>query len=116
MSEEVKKTYLKRYYSISEVAEMVGISQAQLRHWEKEFKQIHPQKNRQGERRYTGADIDSIYKIHDLLKIKKYTIQGAKKALQIDNALNELEPSNKEKAQLLLDEITYGLKNLLKKL
>lgn len=71
----------KLYYSISEVSKLTEVEQYILRYWETEFEQLHPQKNRAGNRIYTNKDIDLILKIKSLLRDKKYTIEGAKRVL-----------------------------------
>ena len=40
----------KLYYSISEVSEILGVTQSNLRFWEKEFKQLKPKRNAKGTR------------------------------------------------------------------
>jgi DNA-binding transcriptional MerR regulator len=72
----------KLYYSISEVSKIADIEQYVLRYWETEFEQLDPQKNRAGNRIYTNKDIQLILYIKELLREKKYTIQGAKKILE----------------------------------
>ena len=72
----------KLYYSISEVSKITDIEQYVLRYWETEFEQLTPQKNRAGNRIYTNKDIRLILYIKDLLRGKKYTIEGAKKILE----------------------------------
>ncbi len=72
----------KLYYSISEVSKITNIEQYVLRYWETEFEQLKPQKNRAGNRIYTNKDIQVILYIKELLREKKYTIQGAKKILE----------------------------------
>ena len=72
----------KLYYSISEVSKITDIEQYVLRYWETEFEQLKPQKNRAGNRIYTNKDIQLIMYIKDLLREKKYTIEGAKKILE----------------------------------
>ncbi len=72
----------KLYYSISEVSKITDIEQYVLRYWETEFEQLKPQKNRAGNRIYTNKDIQLIMYIKELLRIKKYTIEGAKKILE----------------------------------
>ena len=72
----------KLYYSISEVSKITNIEQYVLRYWETEFEQLKPQKNRAGNRIYTNKDIQIILYIKELLREKKYTIQGAKKILE----------------------------------
>lgn len=72
----------KLYYSISEVSKITEVEQYVLRYWESEFEQLKPQKNRAGNRIYTNKDIQIILHIKNLLKEKKYTIEGAKKILE----------------------------------
>lgn len=72
----------KLYYSISEVSKITDIEQYVLRYWETEFEQLNPQKNRAGNRIYTNKNIRLILYIKELLREKKYTIEGAKKILE----------------------------------
>lgn len=72
----------KLYYSISEVSEMTGLAPHVLRYWETEFEQLHPKKNRAGNRVYTDEDIAMLGRIHSLLKDDKYTLEGARQALK----------------------------------
>jgi DNA-binding transcriptional MerR regulator len=72
----------KLYYSISEVSKITDIEQYVLRYWETEFNELNPQKNRAGNRIYTNKDIRLILYIKELLREKKYTIEGAKKILE----------------------------------
>ncbi len=74
----------KLYYSISEVSKITEVEQYVLRYWETEFEQLKPQKNRAGNRIYTNKDIQTILLIKNLLREKKYTIEGAKKILTAD--------------------------------
>ncbi|MBE0570230.1 MAG: MerR family transcriptional regulator [Ignavibacteriaceae bacterium] len=72
----------KLYYSISEVSKITDIEQYVLRYWETEFEELSPQKNRAGNRIYTNKDIRLILYIKELLREKKYTIEGAKKIIE----------------------------------
>jgi len=72
----------KLYYSISEVSKITNIEQYVLRYWETEFEQLKPQKNRAGNRIYTNKDIQLILHIKNLLRERKYTIEGAKKIME----------------------------------
>jgi len=67
----------KKYYSIGEAAEIVGVTTSLLRYWEKMFKKIQPQKSTRGIRKYTVADINKLKYIYRLLKKEGYTIKGA---------------------------------------
>jgi len=84
----------KLYYSISEVSKIVDVEQYVLRYWETEFEQLSPQKNRAGNRIYTNKEIQLILKIKNLLKEKKFTIEGAKKILE--NSLMLVDSDNVE--------------------
>jgi DNA-binding transcriptional MerR regulator len=72
----------KMYYSISEVAEMIGVVPYVLRFWEKEFPNIKPRKNRAGNRAYQTRDIERIMQIKKLLYEEGYTIEGARNYLK----------------------------------
>ncbi len=71
----------KLYYSISEVAEKFDVEPHVLRYWESEFKQLSPKKNRAGRRTYRDSDVETIRRIWHLLKVDKFTIEGARRAL-----------------------------------
>lgn len=70
---------LKRYYSIGEVAEKLGVNASQLRFWEGEFKHIKASKNSRGERRFTKDNIRQLEYVAYLLKDRGFTIEGARK-------------------------------------
>ncbi|MDP4199450.1 MAG: MerR family transcriptional regulator [Bacteroidota bacterium] len=71
----------KLYYSISEVSRLTGLEAYVLRYWESEF-ELRPQKNRAGNRIYSNRDIKFILRIKELLREKRYTIEGAKHILR----------------------------------
>ena len=82
----------KLYYSISEVSRLTGLEQYVLRYWETEFDELRPQKNRAGNRIYSNKDIKFILRIRELLREKRYTIEGAKQILKDDRvAVREAE-------------------------
>ncbi len=90
----------KLYYSISEVSKITEVEQYVLRYWETEFEELKPQKNRAGNRIYTNKDIQLILHIKELLREKKYTIEGAKKILEKYSPENTL-PSVEIEAKTL---------------
>lgn len=87
----------KLYYSISEVSKITNIEQYVLRYWETEFEQLKPQKNRAGNRIYTNKEIQLILHIKNLLRERKYTIEGAKKILENYAPEKVLQSSEVEK-------------------
>jgi len=74
--------FQKQYYAIGEVAEMFHVNQSLLRFWETEFDIIQPRKNRKGDRHFRPIDIKNLLLIHDLLRRRKLTIEGAKDFLK----------------------------------
>jgi DNA-binding transcriptional MerR regulator len=102
----------KLYYSISEVSKITDIEQYVLRYWETEFEQLTPQKNRAGNRIYTNKDIRLILYIKELLREKKYTIEGAKKILEdYEQDKKPIIEVKEKKAQIESDIIVEVEKN-----
>lgn len=79
---EENKTTGKYYYSIGEVAAMFGVNTSMIRYWEKEFDVLRPRKNKKGNRLFTERDVRYVHVIYQLLKVKGYTLAGAKLALK----------------------------------
>ena len=71
----------KLYYSIGEVAKACDVNASLIRFWEKEFEIIQPKKNAKGNRLFTKNDIECFKNIYYLVKIKGYTLDGAKQAI-----------------------------------
>lgn len=78
----LNKPIQKQYFSISEVATLLGVNASLLRFWEKEFKQIMPKTNARGKRSYNSNDIEVIRSVYLLVKEKGFTLDGARKALK----------------------------------
>ena len=73
---------LKKYYSISEVADQFGVAESVLRYWEKEFPQvIAPRKSGRNVRQYTVEDIAQIRIVYNLLKVRGMKIAAARQAI-----------------------------------
>ncbi len=81
MSVQQQEETEKLYYTISEVSQLFDINASTIRFYEKEFN-LKPTKNKKGNRLFTRKDIESLYKIVDLVKSKGYTLQGAKEQLK----------------------------------
>jgi DNA-binding transcriptional MerR regulator len=72
----------KVFYSIGEVAEIIGESQSLIRYWENQFDALKPHKNKRGTRLFTPEDIETIKIIHHLVKERGLTLKGAKQKLK----------------------------------
>ena len=81
--------FQKQYYSIGEVAVMFRENQSLIRYWETEFDILQPRKNRKGDRFFRPVDVKNLVLIYDLLRRRKFTIEGAKDYLKKDKKAEE---------------------------
>ena len=72
----------KKFYKISEVAEILGIPASTLRFWEKSFTVIKPKRNSHGTRFYTPADLEKISMNHYLVKEKGLKLEAAQEQIR----------------------------------
>lgn len=77
-----EKEIEKKYFTIGEVADMMGVATSLIRFWETEFDLIRPKKNRKGNRQFTKEDVENVKLIYHLVKEKGYTLQGAREFLK----------------------------------
>lgn len=78
----------KCYYSIGEVARMLGVNPSLLRYWETEFSSIRPHKNSRGTRYYTNDDIALLKHIYHLSRDCGYTLEGVKEQIRNQRTLD----------------------------
>jgi DNA-binding transcriptional MerR regulator len=81
--------FQKQYYSIGEVATMFHVNTSLIRYWENEFDIIEPRKNRKGDRFFKPADVKNLQMIYDLLRRRKFTIEGAKEYIRKNKQARE---------------------------
>ena len=92
----------KLYYNIGEISKAFDIKPSLLRFWEKEFDILNPKKNLRGTRKYSSIDLKNIKLIYDLLKIKGFTLDGAKKKLKSSkNTIQVIKKLKKLKEKLI---------------
>ena len=73
----------KLFYTVGEVAEILGESTSLVRFWANEFpKFIRPQRNAKGNRLFSKEDVDCFKMIHHLVKTEGLTLEGAAKRLK----------------------------------
>jgi len=103
--------FRKMYYSMSSVADMFKVNQSLLRFWENEFDILKPKKNGKGDRLFRPEDVKNLKLIYHLLRVRKYTIEGArdflKKNKRADEKFEMIESLKKLKA--FLNELKAGL-------
>lgn len=82
--------------AIGELADHIGVQAHVLRYWETRFPQLRPLQRSGRRRYYRPEDVALAERIHHLLHVKGYTIDGARKALAVGNGAvgNGAAPSN----------------------
>jgi DNA-binding transcriptional MerR regulator len=79
----------KLFYTIGEVAEILGENTSLVRFWSQKFPQyIKPARNKKGNRLFTAQDLSNFRIIHYLVKERGMTLEGASKRLK-DNKTGE---------------------------
>ncbi|HXJ42668.1 MAG TPA: MerR family transcriptional regulator [Bryobacteraceae bacterium] len=111
----------KLFFKIGEVSQLVGVEAYVLRYWESEFRGLSPKKSSSGQRMFKRKDVELLLQIKHLLYDKKFTIEGARKALA-DKPKEAPKPIKKGKQQSLFDssdpipEIRREIASILKML
>lgn len=100
-----EKEIEKKYYTIGEVADELGVATSLIRFWEGEFDNIKPKKNRKGNRQFTKEDLKNVRLIYHLVKEKGYTLQGARDFLnngdQVTSKMEMIESLKKVRGFLV---------------
>jgi len=73
--------------SIGELAERIGVPTHVLRYWETRFPELRPLQRSGRRRYYRPADVALAERIHHLLHVKGFTVEGARKALSAKEGL-----------------------------
>ena len=102
----------KMFFKIGEVGKIAGLETHVLRFWESEFKQLHPTKNRKGQRVYQKKDVETVLNIKKLLYDNGYTIAGAKKWLKENSSVVEKSKKESRNKESLI-AIKKDLENIL---
>lgn len=102
----------KKYYRISEVAEILGIPASTLRFWEGQFTIIQPKRTDTNRRLYTPSDIESIRLVYYLVKEKGMKLDAAQAEIKrnrsnVSQRLEVIERlrSIRDEIQKMKDEI-----------
>ena len=103
--------FQKQYYAIGQVAAWFHVNQSLIRYWETEFAILEPRKNRKGDRFFRPVDVKNLVLIHDLLRRRKFTIEGAKDFLKKNKKAGEkfMMIQSLEKVKTFLNELKASL-------
>ncbi len=104
MSEKMVLDPDKRYFKIGEISSIAGLKTSVLRFWEGEFKQIKPGRSLSGQRVYKRSDLELVLRIKDLLYNQKFTIPGAKAALEQEAKSPDIAPASSD-SSVSLEEV-----------
>lgn len=104
----------KEFFSIGEVSQISQTPSYVLRYWESEFKFFRPARRNSGQRKYVKSDIETIFRLKDLLYEKKFTIEGARKHILSDRKKKGTEQTAQLNMDLQKDNKEFSnLKNVL---
>lgn len=99
----------KKYYKISEVADILNIPASTLRFWENQFTIIKPRRTARGTRTYSPADIEKIRMVHYLVKERGIKLDVAQEMIRH----NHSGVSRRHRAMERLQSIRMQLTRLL---
>lgn len=106
----------KLYYSMGEVAELFDVNASLIRHWESQFPELRPKRNKKGNRLFSPEDVERLKLIYHLVKEQGMTLDGAKKSLRQQRGGNSDVPRDVEllerlqRIRALLVEVREELK------
>ncbi|MDD5208921.1 MAG: MerR family transcriptional regulator [Elusimicrobiales bacterium] len=109
----------KTYFTMAEVSRKAQVPEYTVRYWEQKFRLLRPLRLASGHRRYTRADIDTLLEIKDLVFIKGYSLDGARKALAAKKRQKRSVKAVAATATAkhdLLEEVRKELQQLIKEL
>ena len=103
----------KLYYSIGEVAGILGENTSLVRFWTNSFEKfLKPRRNAKGNRLYVEEEIDTLKQIHLLVKGQGMTLEGAARKMaedrkSVESRVKALDTLKSIRAQL--EEIRNSL-------
>lgn len=84
-----QKDIPKRYWTIGEVAEILGVFTSCIRYYLKEFPHIQPRRDRRNERQFTKAELEELRYIRRLVHNEGYTLQGVHRQIYLRDERKE---------------------------
>lgn len=101
------------FYTIGEVADMLGENVSLVRYWSDYFsKFLKPHRNAKGNRMYTSEDIEVLRQIYYLVKGHKMTLEGAVRKMTEDRRSVESRVKAVESLKLIREQLEEIRKTL----
>ena len=97
----------KMYYTIGEVAELLGENASLVRFWSQKFSDfIKPVRNKKGNRLFTASDVENYKIIYHLVKERGMTLEGAEKRMSdnregVDKSMDVITSLNRIREDLV---------------
>ena len=97
----------KMYYTIGEVAELLGENTSLVRFWSQKFSDfIKPVRNKKGNRLFTSSDVENFKIIYHLVKERGMTLEGAEKRMSdnkdgTDKSMDVIASLNRIRQELI---------------
>lgn len=103
-----------KLFSIGQVHAITGIPKPTIRYWEKEFEDyLEPLRTTGNQRRYDDKSIADLEKINYLVKVQGYTLDGARRKLDMLKKIDTTRPAASDPlAELARAMSDYLLKKL----
>lgn len=80
----------KIYFTVGDIAGMLGVNESLIRFWNKAFDQIlTPYRNKRGVRFFSKTDVETYRKIFHLVKERGYTLSGALEVLKSSTVVTD---------------------------
>lgn len=73
----------KLFFKIGEVSRILGVEPHVVRYWESEFNCLKPIRSKADQRVYRRKDLETLLTIRKLLHEDKFTIEGARRQLDL---------------------------------
>jgi len=103
----------KLFYTIGEVAEILGENVSLVRFWTNTFdKELKPSRTSRGVRQYTAEDLETLKQIHYLVKDRGLSLEGAAKQLKDDRRLVSRDVKALEKLKEIRSQLVEIKKSL----
>lgn len=103
----------KLYYSIGEVASLLGENVSLVRFWSDSFpKLLNPRRNAKGNRMYTADDVETFRQIYFLVKVCGMTLEGAYRRLLTEKLKVGQAARMMELLQEVRSELELARKNI----
>ncbi|MBI4348027.1 MAG: MerR family transcriptional regulator [Elusimicrobia bacterium] len=106
----------KDLFRMEEACRIVQLPQHTLRYWEARIPSLRPARLAGGHRRYTRDNLETLLRIKDLMRDRKMTLAGVRRALAGERRIPAAPPAESGAALKVLKELRAELRDILSEL